>query len=176
MGMSMVLYQRSFPTDITNEMGGCIWSSQRDEKLIQSVETAENESGKQSSWWPFSSKSNTNESELPKTDLNANSDQDIATAVATAFGATETREQNLESNNIADIKKESLDAAIENISKPSNNDQVDNISQDLLQDKEIISSNITKELISDSITKVQENHETKVIENDASQIDQVAID
>ena len=82
--MSMALYQRSFPTDITNEMGGSMWSSQKQEKLSNQVESAENEQGKQSSWWPFSSKGNNSEPELPKTDLSSGADQDIATAVATA--------------------------------------------------------------------------------------------
>ena len=64
--MSMVLYERSFPDDITQEMGGCIWSSQKQEKHDPPIESAGNEPEKHSSWWPFSSKGNAEESIMAK--------------------------------------------------------------------------------------------------------------
>ena len=175
--MSMALYERSFPNDITKEMGGCIWSSQKQEKHDSPVESGGNEPEKHSSWWPFSSKGNTDESTMPSIDSNTNPDQDIATAVATAFGATETDDQKVECNGSSNIKIVSLEEAVDLLQTPSSSDQVDNISQQSLNDNEIISSNITKDLISDSMIKAQENIASSIdIESNTTRGDCVAID
>lgn len=160
--MSMLLYGRSFPSKVIEDLGDCIWHGQK--KVERSLEDNEdtslpsesitNDQGKHSSWWPlFGSKGSPEEcTGIQKTEENENSDQDLGTAVATAFGATETVQESEEtltlkcSENDTETVPEAADKLDQII---SNNDQVDNKSQQMINDPETLEMHLTHNFDSD---------------------------
>ena len=168
--MSILLYGRSFPSEILEDLGDCIWPGQK--KVESSLEPSEdtnlpsesitNEQGKPSSWWPLFGSKGSTEGSIQITDVNGNSDQDLGTAVATAFGATESveGEETLTpkcSNNDIETVSEVAEKSVQII---SNNDQVDNKSQQMINEPEAIEMNLAQDLDSDGF---KTNKTTSVI-------------
>ena len=139
--MSVLLYGRSFPSEIIDDLGDCIWPGQKKIDPNAPIESNTNEQGFQgSSWWPFGSKG-TSDGSIQKTDVNENSDQDLGTAVATAFGATASIEEGIETVD-STLSKEATVTDVEvgekSVQITTSNDQVDNKSQQMMNEPEAI--------------------------------------
>ena len=187
--MSLLLYGRSFPNEIIEDLGDCIWPSQK--KLEKSLERSEDtnipsesitneqdqlkEARKDSSWWPlFGSKGSTEES-IKKTDDIENSDQDLGTAVATAFGATEMVEESGE--NLTSICSENdTEAAEKSDQIISNNDQVDNKSQQMMNETAALEMHLTQDFGSDDFKTHKSTSVTIDIEGTPTNNEDVLID
>ena len=158
---SIILYGRPFPSNITEEMGSYIWSGQkRQEKNYElgetlTTEAALSEQRKHSSWWPlFGSKGNEEGSIKQDIQSNKSSEQDIAEAVATAFGATEVVENEVQTPSKITSECETpttgqvIDKTV-NIS--SSDDQVDDTSQQLIDEPKLVNTDVTHISKSDSL-------------------------
>ena len=184
--MSLLLYGRSFPSEITEEMGKCIWSGQKKEKNLELTEQTNlppesitNEQTKQSSWWPFGAQGSNEQPIIQNADANGNSDQDLGTAVATAFGATEMTEsepKEIELKPTPEVKIEADVEGADNEVQLINNDQVDNKSQQFINEQEVVEMNFSPELISDSLKTDQSASVEIDIEPKTDDNKEVAID
>ena len=164
--LSVILYGRTFPNEISTDTGKCIWSSQKKQTSFQvgdasaqTAESGENQQDKASSWWPFGSKAGAEDSLKPEIQGDGSSNDDIAEAVATAFGATEViknevqpaSDSKMENEQEGLLQEDDEEVLQEVLPVMTNDDQVDNVSHPQASEHAIIELESETNLTCESI-------------------------
>ena len=156
------LYGRCLPSDVIEEMKNRGRSMQKNQEVISATNEAtnlnteanSNEQGKNTSWWPFGLKGNTEESMAQDSRDKGSPDRDIAAAFAAAAGATEINECNAKvpTTSTPEVKTEHGQNTADKSSQISESeDQVDNKSQQLISEQETSKISLDQGSISDPL-------------------------